>query len=93
MSIIEERKSEKLKETECRFTIVCLSQSNFTIVSHPQRTKAVVGTIFFGKNIKYQILLCEKIETASEFEDEENDKTLSILPSENKAGSKSKAGL
>jgi hypothetical protein len=93
MSIIEDRKSEKLKETECRFTIVCLSQSNFTIVSYPQRTRALVGTIFFGKSIKYQILFCEKMEIASEFEDEDDDKTLSILPSENKARSKSKTGL
>jgi hypothetical protein len=52
-----------------------------------------VGTIFFGKNIKYQILFCEKMEIASEFEDEDDDKTLSILPSENKAGSKPKTGL
>lgn len=62
-------------------------------MSYPQRTRALVGTIFFGKNIKYQILFCEKMEIASEFEDEDDDKTLSILPSENKAGSKPKTGL
>lgn len=65
MAIIEDKKFEKQKETSVEkynFSIICLSQSNFTIIAYPKKIKAQVGLLFFGKSVKYQILACEKIE-------------------------------
>lgn len=64
MLIIEDIKQDKTKQTEYEpmfFSIVCLSQTNPTIFVSPNRIKAHPGTIFFTHNVKYQIMVQQKI--------------------------------
>ena len=61
MVIIEELKSDVMKSSQHNkhnFSIVCLSQTNFTTISYPHRVKAGVGLIFFGGDVKYQMMSC-----------------------------------
>lgn len=61
MVIIEETKSDVMKSSQHNkhnFSIVCLSQTNFTVITYPHRVKAGVGLIFFGGDIKYQMMSC-----------------------------------
>lgn len=62
MAIIEDLKTGKMKESDkYNFSLVCLSQTNFTIISYPHETKAYVGLIFYGQNVKYQVIKYEKL--------------------------------
>ena len=66
MTIIEEVKSDIMKSSQHNkhnFSIVCLSQTNFTTITYPHRVKAGTGLIFFGRDIKYQMTGCERTES------------------------------
>ena len=61
MTIVEEDKYDLIQSSQhnkYNFSIVCLSQTNFTTVSYPHRVKTGVGLIFYGRDIKYQMLSC-----------------------------------
>jgi hypothetical protein len=59
MLIIEDRRTVKQTEADrYSYSIVCLSLTNFTSVRYQRRTKAAVGLIFFGDEVKYQIVGC-----------------------------------
>ena len=63
MLIIEDRKHDKIKisdSSKYNFSVVCLSQTNFTSLSYPIRVKAGVGLIFFANSVKYQIMNLER---------------------------------
>ena len=64
------------------FSLVCLSQTNFTTVTYPNRVKTGVGLIFYANDIKYQMLSCEKTESELDAINIDDDRTLSILPTE-----------
>lgn len=64
LAIIEDKRQEKLKNSDSskyNFSIVCLSQTNFTSISYPTKIKVGVGLIFFGENTKYQVMNIERI--------------------------------
>jgi hypothetical protein len=66
MVLVEDVKPDKIKSSDAnkyQFSLICLSQTNFTVISYPYRVKAGVGLIFFGKDIKYQILSYERTES------------------------------
>jgi hypothetical protein len=81
--IIEDRKAEKTKEKDEPqfFSVVCLSQTNFTSVKYPRVFKLHIGDIFYCEGVKYQVIKLQK-ESLEVPPEEEDERTLTILPTE-----------
>jgi hypothetical protein len=91
LMLVEERRPEKGKEKEGdlrSFSAVCLSQTNFTSVKHPRTFKLHVGDIFFCGKAKYQLLRLQKESLEVPSEEEEDEHTLTMLPSERQSPAK-----
>ena len=86
LMLVEETKRESKTEKSNdhrHFFVICLSQTNFTTVKYPKAIKLQVGLMFYLEDIKYQVLKILR-EVVGEADSDEDDRTLTMLPSERK---------